>query len=252
MRRATLREDLRSGRATRCASRRFSSIDADCRSQVMYGKLSYKGNGCNCYILCENESQALEKVGLMRFMKVCDLNPAHRQNEDSCSVGKQHLHTTEERDLHLCDKTGDWFSVVMLLSCILSWLQQSIADFEKQYAVQTKVVEKKEDVHSAESGLLKHACEKNVISFLTFRKNVPPDAEPSEGNLKLMIKSLCEINSVLAGSANLVEKKQVVLSANWPEDGVYICKEDDKCCDIAKLFGVDLDLLVEKNKKTYK
>uniref|UniRef100_A0A7S0I3D4 LysM domain-containing protein n=1 Tax=Hanusia phi TaxID=3032 RepID=A0A7S0I3D4_9CRYP len=151
--------------------------------KVMYGKLSYKGNGCNCYILCENESQALEKVGLMRFMKLAN---------NTCTRPK---------------------SVIFICAT-----KQSIADFEKQYAVQTKVVEKKEDVHSAESG-----------------KNVPPDAEPSE-----------------AGSANLVEKKQVVLSANWPEDGVYICKEDDKCCDIAKLFGVDLDLLVEKNKKTYK
>ena len=38
----------------------------------------------------------------------------------------------------------------------------------------------------------------------------------------------------------------------WPEDDVHVCEEDHRCCDVAKFYGVDLELLVEKNKSRYK
>jgi hypothetical protein len=33
---------------------------------------------------------------------------------------------------------------------------------------------------------------------------------------------------------------------------VHVCEEDHRCCDVAKFYGVDLELLVEKNKSRYK
>ena len=38
----------------------------------------------------------------------------------------------------------------------------------------------------------------------------------------------------------------------WPEDDIHVCEEDHRCCDVAKFYGVDLELLVEKNKLRYK
>ena len=40
-------------------------------------------------------------------------------------------------------------------------------------------------------------------------------------------------------------------SGKWPENGVYVCEEDDKCSDIARLYGVNLDRLVQMNKRRY-
>lgn len=36
--------------------------------------------------------------------------------------------------------------------------------------------------------------------------------------------------------------------SEWPEDDTHICEEDHRCCDVARFYGVDLDVLVDKNK----
>ena len=41
-------------------------------------------------------------------------------------------------------------------------------------------------------------------------------------------------------------------SGKWPENGVYVCEEDDKCTQVAQLYGVNLDRLVQINKVRYK
>lgn len=38
---------------------------------------------------------------------------------------------------------------------------------------------------------------------------------------------------------------------DWPEDGVYICAEDDRPLDVARIHRVNLARLVSQNKKTY-
>ena len=41
-------------------------------------------------------------------------------------------------------------------------------------------------------------------------------------------------------------------SGQWPENGVYVCEEDDRCMDVGRLYGVNLDRLVQINKVRYK
>ena len=40
--------------------------------------------------------------------------------------------------------------------------------------------------------------------------------------------------------------------AKWPADNIHICKEDERCMNVAKLYGVDAALLVQKNKRTWR
>ena len=37
----------------------------------------------------------------------------------------------------------------------------------------------------------------------------------------------------------------------WPADNIHVCKEDDRCMNVAKLYNVDAALLVLKNKRTW-
>jgi hypothetical protein len=41
-------------------------------------------------------------------------------------------------------------------------------------------------------------------------------------------------------------------SGEWPNNGVYVCEEDDRCMDVGRLYGVNLDRLVQINKVRYK
>ena len=81
---------------------------------------------------------------------------------------------------------------------------------------------------------------------------------PRRAELPPKILSIKEIEEARrAGTKSQVDCADVdpssgaALPPDWPQDGLYICEEDDRVSQIAKKFVVNADLLVENNRISY-
>jgi len=153
--------------------RKPSDFGAD--TKLTWGKMIYKGNGCNFSVGCQTPD-GLQKLGPMQFLKLANNFSSRPRN-------------------------------VIFLCCNL----QSVADFEKDHAI-------------------------------------PADPVPQDNKRKRGEPGQVDV------SEKSYEKPQCGPGATreWPEDDMHVCEEDHRCCDVAKFYGVDLELLVEKNKARYK
>lgn len=55
----------------------------------------------------------------------------------------------------------------------------------------------------------------------------------------------------LDSSAEAAVTSAAAAPADWPSNGIHICRDNERCIDVARLYGVDTKLLVLKNKRKW-